>query len=232
MSGTPSAFQLTASQVPGLTVNGASVGQSFVYQGLTNTSLGHASLTVTSGQEVISNLTSGGQDGVSFALPNNLTSFNTQWLPLDVSNTLPIGAYVQARIITAGDGVSNVLLGTVTVTKAGPTNYQVAADFAAAGASNYTAQAFLGGTSVAEATDLNGASLAEVSSMPNSFDLLWVSTPFGYIVVPVLDWHIPFPYVAFGGVQVTANHLQITPKTWPSWALPQTSKLLPPRCRP
>ncbi|MGD0539823.1 MAG: hypothetical protein ABSC03_19510, partial [Verrucomicrobiota bacterium] len=54
-----------------------------VYQGLTNSSLGNATLAVSGSQLVVSNLGSSGQDGVSIALPGNLSALETHWQALD-----------------------------------------------------------------------------------------------------------------------------------------------------
>jgi hypothetical protein len=210
VTGTPSAFQITASQVPGITINSATAAQSLVYQGLTNTSLGHASITAVGSSEVISNLGSSGQDGVSFALASNYSAFGTQWLPIDPSNSLPVGAYVQALILGTGNGVTNGVLGTITVRKAGANDYLVSADFSADGVSNYTAQAYSSGALVAQATNLDGSSLAEISAMPLSLDIYWLP---GNIVIPILDWnYAPFPNFNFRGIQVTGDHLDISPQ--------------------
>src|SRR5208282_385922 len=122
---------------------------SLVYQGLTNTSLGHASITASGSQEVISNLTSGGQDGVSISLPGNLTGLDVMWQPFDPSNALPVGAYLQEQLTGTAGLVTNGVLGSYTVTKLCDScggdygsNFVMSADFSAIGASTYTVQAY------------------------------------------------------------------------------------------
>ena len=142
----PTAFQIVASQVPALTIANENV--SLVYQGLTNTALGTAAVSVaccvsnlgSAGQDglalIISNLGSSGQDGVSIALPTNLTALDVHCQDINPSNTLPVGEYVRSKVIGpigAAGTVTNGVLGTVTMTKVGTSNYQVTANFAALG---------------------------------------------------------------------------------------------------
>src|ERR1035441_5977209 len=60
--------------------------ESPVYQGLTNTSLGDATLAVSGSQLTVGNLGSSGQDGVDITLTPG-TSLPAAWLPLDSSDT-------------------------------------------------------------------------------------------------------------------------------------------------
>ena len=69
-----------------------------VYQGLVNTSLGTAALTVSGNQLTVANIGSSGQDGVSIAVAPN-TTLDVGWLPLDPSDALPVGASLQTRMI-------------------------------------------------------------------------------------------------------------------------------------
>ena len=177
----PTAFRITASQVSSLTI--ASENESQVYQALTNTSLGSASVVVaccvsnlgSGGQDglalIVSNLSSSGQDGVSMSLPANLTALETHWEPLDVSNTLPVGAYIQEQVCGTANAITNGVLGTVTVTKSGTTNYLMSADFSPIGASAYTVQAYLHGILVAQATGQNGAAVGEMNTCISDWDV-------------------------------------------------------------
>ena len=89
------------------------------YAGLGHTSLGNAVLTATDTRLTVSNLGSSGQDGVSIALPSNLTGWEAHWQNPDPSDALPVGAYLKQQVVGPGsDGTSGVL-GTVQVTKAG-----------------------------------------------------------------------------------------------------------------
>ena len=154
----PTAFQLTASQVPAITV--ISENESLRYQGLTNTSLGNATMVISNTGSggpalVVSNLGSSGQDGVSIALSPG-TSFAGGWLPLDPSNSLPVGAYVESQIIGTAGGVTNGVLGTTTCTKMGTSNYVIAVDYSRLGSSSHTVQVYNGATLVAQVTGQSG----------------------------------------------------------------------------
>jgi hypothetical protein len=147
-----------------ITVN---ANESLVYQGLTNTSLGNATLAASNGTLIVSNLGSSGQDGISIAIPTNLSGLDVNWQPLDPSNTLPVGAYIQEDIIGTAGAITNGLLGTVTTTKLCAacgtnygSNYVISADFSPIGASHYTVQAYLQGVLVAKATNQTGPALA------------------------------------------------------------------------
>jgi len=141
--------------------------QALVFQGLTNTSSGNATIALTGSSMVVSNLGSSGQDGVSIAIPGNVSALDVHWQPLDPSSALPVGAYVQEQILGTANGVANSVLGTITMTKQCGTcsadngsNYVVSADFSPIGASNYTVQAFRNGVLVAKTTNQPGASVA------------------------------------------------------------------------
>jgi hypothetical protein len=67
-------YRVVASDIWGSTTStpvALSVGAVVVYQGLTNYSLGNATLAVSSNQLTVGNLGTNGQDGVSIALPGN-----------------------------------------------------------------------------------------------------------------------------------------------------------------
>ena len=136
-------------------------GQTLSYAGLSHTALGQATLTeATDGALLVSNIGSSGQDGVSVALPSDLTAWEAHWQPLDPLDALPVGAYVREALIGTGNGVVNGVLGTLQVTKAGTSNHVVSADFSPLGASTYTVQAYRQGVLVAQATNQPGAALA------------------------------------------------------------------------
>jgi hypothetical protein len=156
----PAALAITASHVPSITIT--SENESLVYQGLTNTSLGNATLAVSGNQFTVGNLGASGQDGVSIALPRYLSGLDVHWQNLEQSNTLPVGSYIQEHLIGTANGITNGLLGTTTVTKTGSTNYLVSADFSPMGASNYLVQVYVQGVLVAQMTNQNGASLAQI----------------------------------------------------------------------
>ncbi|HXR46613.1 MAG TPA: hypothetical protein VN784_04160 [Candidatus Limnocylindrales bacterium] len=211
----PTAFQITASQVPDLAI--ASENLSLPYAGLTNTSLGQASIEVISnlssgGQDgsalVISNLGSAGQDGVSITLPGGLTNLDVGWNELDPSNTLPVGAYIQSQIVGTDGGITNGVLGTLTETKAGTSNYVLSADFSPVGASTYTVQAYYQGAPVAEATHQSGASLAVAQRMADTTDT--VVGPNGSAPASMDDSVATSASIA--GQIVTCDNLEVTPE--------------------
>jgi len=190
---------------------------------LTNTSLGSASVAVaccvsnlsSGGQDglalVVSNLSSGGQDGVSIALPANLTVLELTGQPLDASNTLPVGAYLQEQVVGTANGITNHVCGTITVTKTGTTNYSVSADFSPIGATACTVQAYLQGAVVGQATGPNGSSLAEADQMCSSWDIEISCCPF--------EWHMTHGWggsttsvTLMGSAAMTCDHLWITPQ--------------------
>lgn len=140
-----------------------------VYQGLSNNALGNATLAMANGDLIVSNLSSSGQDGVSISVLTNLTGLAVGWQTLDVSNTLPIGAYVRAQAIGPLNGVDGAL-GAVQVTKAGTSNYTVTADFSPLGASNYVVTAYLAGNVVAQMTNEAGVIVGGSDEPPYGFD--------------------------------------------------------------
>jgi hypothetical protein len=230
---TPTALQITGSQIPSITIN--SENESLIYQGLNDTSLGQASIEVISnlssgGQDgvgltlVVSNLTSGGQDGVGLTIPANLSGLNMNWLQLDPSNALPVGAFVQESIIGSTDDVTNGVLGTVTESKlcgdCDASNVVVTADFNWGTTTNfgYTAQAYLNGVLVAQTTNQNGAALGTMSALPLSagFEsspngLNWVM---GWGTNPVaMDLYEPDTSLGTPStLSVSCNQLVITPQ--------------------
>jgi hypothetical protein len=200
---------------------------SFVnFQGVLNTSVGAAALRIisnlgSSGQDglIISNLSSSGQDGVGMTMPAGTTGFDVSWLDVDASNTLPVGAYVQQQISGAGTGTTGSIWGTLTMTKAGTSNYVLSANYSAIGATTYTVQAYLQGVLVGQATNLSGSSLAVAASGGRSFDWeLWPN--FG----PTWDWGDGTP-VLLGGANLTCDRLYVIPETTPITTAPASMQL-------
>jgi hypothetical protein len=177
---------------------------SLVYHGVTLTALGNATLAVSGSELVISNLGSSGQDGVSFALPTNLTALEVEWQPLDMSNTLPIGAYIKEQMIGTANGITNGVLQTLTVTKNGTSNYVMTADSSPIGASNYTVQAYLHGVLVGQATNLPGGQLLTVGGAPYSYDETYLYLSVDYFGHPIS--------VPLGGSPVLCDQLYIIPE--------------------
>jgi hypothetical protein len=144
-----------------------------VYQGLTNTSLGSATLSLSNNQLVVSNIGTDGQDGVAVEMnqPGTPTTLVTSWLSLDPSNALPVGAYLQEQVIGTAGAVSNGVLGSLTITKMGTSNYVDSMDFTSLGATSATVQVYNGNTLVGQA-QVGGSSgpLYEVAEEPNDGD--------------------------------------------------------------
>jgi hypothetical protein len=205
------AFRIVASQVPAITLTSENV--SSTYQGLNNTALGNAALEVSGTDLIVTNLGSSGQDGEAVALPANLTGLTVNVQPLDVSNTLPVGAYVQSQLVGAANGVASGVLGTVTTTKAGTGNYAVSADFSALGASNYTVQAFYQGALVAQTTGQSGESFGEIPNQPTGWD--WEGCPTSGTNLPPCDPILTLNgnpwFMTLGTAAVTCDQLVITP---------------------
>ena len=205
-------------------------GQTLSYAGLPHTALGQATLMeATDGALLVSNIGSSGQDGVSVALPSDLTAWEAHWQPLDPLDALPVGAYVREALIGTGNGVVNGVLGTLQVTKAGTSNHVVSADFSPLGASTYTVQAYRQGVLVAQATNQPGAALAaavgglesagfEVSCCP----LRWRGW---------LDWGTAGTSLSVAGTTVSCDNLYITPEgvsfTGPPTAVEITASQIP-----
>jgi hypothetical protein len=209
-----SAAQILAANIPSFILTNESVSVS--YAGLTPTPVGNAlianQLDHGSNTLVVSNLGSSGQDGVDFALPSNSPGLDVVWQSLEQSGTLPVGAYLQERLVGTANGVTNGLLGTITMAKncavCGGSNWVVSADFSPIGATTYTVQAYRSGALVAQATGQPGAALATCPIYGDS----------GCIPLPPIlkggwDWPDPGPFLNIAGsAAVQCDHLYITPE--------------------
>jgi hypothetical protein len=175
--------------VPALTIT--SENESLAYGGLNHISLGNATLSLNthSNQLTVGNIGTNGQDGVSIALPGNLIGLDVQWLPLDDSNCLPAGSYIQEQMIGTANGITNGVLGTLTLT-AGATNYELSADFSAIGASTCTVQAYSHGVLAAQWTNGGGmvgtciwTSNTSPSCGISNYTMIWDTTTNIYVQV-------------------------------------------------
>jgi hypothetical protein len=133
-----------------LAASGAFAQTNVLYAGMTNTSLGAATLTISGSQLVVGNLGSNGLDGVSIELPANFTALEVYLPSLEVSNAVPVGAYIEEGVV----GPAGVLLGSITVTKVSETNGIVTGNFLPLGSSNFTVLAYSNGVFVAGATNV------------------------------------------------------------------------------
>jgi hypothetical protein len=182
------------------------------FAGLAHTALGDATLSVQSNQLTASNLGSSGQDGVSIALPSTLSGLDVHWQPLDPSAALPFGAYIQEQVVGTANGVTNGVLGTVTMTKYGTSDYAVSADFSPIGASTCTVQAYRNGVLVAQATNQPGASLMASCNIWGESGCI---PPMGPIFGGGWDWTNDALITLAGGPSVLCDHLYITPENVP-----------------
>jgi hypothetical protein len=179
-----------------------------VFQGLLNSSLGAASLSANaaSNQLSVQNLGSSGQDGVAITLPANTAGLVVGWPDLDVSNTLPVGAYVQSQVVGTLNGVSGVL-GKLTVRKAGTGNYVTSADYSALGANTYTVAAYFRGVLQAQAINQSGTSLATANIPPKGEDVGDYTPPLSE------EWPFTNALVSIGtGAPVMCDELIVRPE--------------------
>jgi len=222
VSASVSGFQIAASQVPTLTVIGEN--ESLPFEGLTATSLASATVGLaccvsnlgSGGQDglslYITNLGSGGQDGLTFAVPANLTVLEAFWQDLDDSDTLPAGAYLQEQVIGTASGITNGVLGTLTLTKNATADYTLQPDFTPLGTgTTCVGQAYSNGVLVAEATL---PSPRPALAHPRGFA---VSCGFAGGGSTNLQWFMswgtnPISFAFPGGPTVTCNYLLFAPQ--------------------
>jgi hypothetical protein len=217
----PTAVQVTAANVPTLTITSENVSQ--LYQGLANTSLGNAALTVSSNKLTVSNIGSSGQDGVSIAMPNGVSGFDAKWQNVDAANTLPVGAYIKSTAIGTAGGIINGPLGTLTVTKLGTTNYQIAVDFSALGATTYNALAYHNGVLVGEVTNQPMNRMINVNHCSDSADAYSDPAHNVYTEYVSQDWNQSPCLMAFATLPtLIVDQLEVTPGDV-AWTTPPTA---------
>jgi len=225
MSGPPTAFQITGSQVPALTISNETL--TAAYAGLQPTALGNATLMVTSSSLVVSNLSSSGQDGVAISIPPAVTGMAMQFAPLEVSS-LPVGAYVRSQVIGTGAGISNGVLGTVTTTVTGSTNFSILPDFSPVGATTYSMKGYSQGALVAQATGLTGPLGGAGIALPGP-DWNWnVSGPGGVVIGSYSASTFCFDcqwWVYWYSDFAVVDHVEITPDNVTTATTPTTWKV-------
>lgn len=102
--------------------------------GLTNTSLGNATLTQSGTGIVVGNLGSAGQDGVAIGL-SGVQNPSQNSFSMNVSLDPPLGtgasngSYIQSTVMGTLDGLSNQVISSITTTKMAGGIAQVTADF-------------------------------------------------------------------------------------------------------
>ena len=177
---------------------------SLIYQGLTNTALGNATLSVTSNKLNVGNLGTNGQDGVSIAL-NGAHRFEAGLLDLDPSDALPVGASVQSQIIGTAGSVTNGLLGSTLITKAGTSNWVMSVDYSPLGSSSRTVQVWNGPNLVAQVTGQTGSVCATSIHWPG----VWRCTANWWLN---MEWPIPILMTISGGPTVMGTEILLIPE--------------------
>jgi hypothetical protein len=171
----------------------------------TLSALGNAVFQLAGQTFTVADLGTNGHDGVSFTWPSYVTALDVGWEALDPSNALPVGAYVRSQIFGTANGITNGVLGTLTETKAGTSNYVTSADYSPLGASSYAVQAYYQGVLVAQVLHEKGTSLAVAANLSVTRD---IDAP-GF---PSIDSARGGTHVSLGGLNVVCDHLYITPE--------------------
>lgn len=144
-------------------------------------SLGGATMTETSGTLYVTNLGSGGQDGVSFSFPAGLTQWSAYWSDPDASDTLPDdGTWMVANVMGSYGAVSNGILGALTSFKAGTSNYFLSADWSFISVTNFTAMVSDGTNVVGQLVGVSNSIAAALPSIGTSFHVFW--NPFRVVI--------------------------------------------------
>jgi hypothetical protein len=148
------ADKVAATPVPGVTFH--QPANPLTFNALPNQRLAAAALDLQVGNLVCEPLSNGVPFGLSAPLSLS-QGFEAHWLPLDPSNSLPVGAYVNSAIYGTAGSVTNGLLGSWQFTKTAPSNYLVTADFSLLHVSAVTLQLYNGTTLVAQTNGQSGA---------------------------------------------------------------------------
>jgi hypothetical protein len=186
--------------------------------GLEHHALGQAIFQAQSGQLTVTNLGTNGQDGVSVALPNNLTGWDAHWLNPEGAGALPVGAYLKQQVIGTGGSVTNGVLETVQITKAGTSNYVISADFSPVGAITRTVEVYNGPSLVARVTGQSGPACAISVGMSTSASVHAGCCP-PYVYVDV-DFDISVSLAVSGGPTVMGDRLVVIPEGGASVSFP------------
>lgn len=116
------------------------------FAGLEHTALGDATLDTSTGSLVVSNIDSGGDDGVSVAVGE--TEGHMVQLPVDPS-TIPTGASMVSRFFGSVDGSTGQHLATMHRTRVSE-GFDILPDFSNVGTDTYTLTLYNDGTKVFE----------------------------------------------------------------------------------
>lgn len=217
-------------QTSGTISNLVIAAESVTEGNVTLSGLGNATLNVASNLLTVANLGSTGQDGLAVQADNHVSDgaakgqasdLEIHLSPMDAGNTLPVGAYLQAQLVGTSGGISNGVLGTLTVTKNATSNYLVSVDFSSIGATNNLVEAARGKGSPpprSQALDLSSWShgtsdptaLAQTTDLPVSFGFSYdVLT--GNVSISI-DWGNGTTHVSGGGASSVCDHLYVTPQ--------------------
>lgn len=213
------------------TISNLLIGAESLTEGnATLSGLANATLNVASNQLAVANLGSSGQDGVAVQADNSISDgaakgqasdLEIHLSPADSGNTLPVGAYFQAQLVGTSSGISNGVLGTLTVTKSATSNYVVSVDFSPVGAASELVEATRGiGSPPPRSSGLDAASWSHAISDPTSLAQvtdLPISFGFSYDVLSgnvsvSIDWGNGTTHVSAAGANVVADHLYVTPQ--------------------
>ncbi len=159
-----SSFNVTGANIDGFEIVSESATQApVVFSGYTNTALGTAMLDTTTGQLVVGNLGSSGQDGVSIALWHGASAGVSFTTPAQD----PLGAFVQFNAIGSINGLPNQSLGWLRVTHVAATahGYQVTADLSPDGSPTQRIEIWGQGEMLAAFPGHTGT-VASVTSLP------------------------------------------------------------------
>jgi hypothetical protein len=157
---------LRASGIPQIVITNES--EIVAYDGLQNSSVGNATLSLSNNKLTVGNLGANGQNGVQITV-GAVAGFGLNWEDPDPSNSLPLGAYLEEEIYGTGGSVTNGLLGTIQVMKNGITNYVCTADFSPMGSTDFTVEPLDENTVELSATEPRGP-LFSCSAMPTDFE--------------------------------------------------------------
>jgi hypothetical protein len=180
----------------------------------TASALGQATIIPDGTNLTVSNLGSSGQDGVSLALAN-VAGWAGHWQPLDPTDALPVGAYLQSEVLGSAGAAGSGPLGSWRMTKTGTDNYAVTADFTPLGASTVTVLVYQGADLVTTLTGQSGT-LATVNGCVD--DDHWGNpTPTGPNGIPgrwggALTFRNPRTFAFAGATSVQGDRLVILPE--------------------
>jgi len=115
-----------------------------IYQQLSHTELGAASIGVVGANLVVSNLGSSGSDGVHVDLPSGTREYRMGWQSLGNATATPTGAYLQGDATAVVNNIPDQPFGFVRITDNGA-QLEVTADFSPVGSATARVEVYNGG---------------------------------------------------------------------------------------